>query len=294
MSTSEHSNSTAAADNHPATTAPSEEARGQAKEKKSLFSETLILAALPVVAYAMAYRFEVGFCQEFRIPTFLIEIALTDVLGALGVLLSILVMYFLVIGFLYSRLLRRLSSSPFKRRAFSAAFFLVLLLAFIGLARPSMGELLSSVVVDLVLWGLLEILSPTITSGELANVITLRFHVLDLQLMLAVLCLVIVIEAPTVGRGMARRQMEFLVSASDGALVVLRQYGQKWIVGRLTNDHRDLLPEFRIVAPAAPNVDEGDAFQLKHIGPLRISHGDPGATTKRHSPAASTGDSGES
>jgi hypothetical protein len=70
---------------------------------------------------------------------------------------------------------------------------------------------------------------------------------------------------------MARRQAEFVVSAKDETLVVLRQYGDWWVVGKLSDDHKSLDPEFRIVAPGTPTLNEAESFRLKQLGPLRVT-----------------------
>ena len=236
-----------------------------------------MLAALPAIAYAIAYRVEVGYCRQFRIPTYLIKIALPEVLNTLAIMLFVLILLLVVTSLWYVRLSKRLNLAPIRRATFSALLWVLVFLVFLVLARPTQDEIFHSGLVTAVLWGILEVTSPKVDEEPTV----LKFHLPSLQLMLAALCLLALLFSPTLGRGIARREAEFLVSTKDESLIVLRQYDQWWIIGKLSDDRKKLTDVFQIITPAAPRLAEAEAFQLKRIGPLRVTHNDTRPSLKR-------------
>lgn len=247
------------------------EAGSEERETKSLFSETLVLASLPAIAYGVTFGVEFGFCRYFRIPASLIEVSLSDVLVTLGMMVLMLLFGYVVLHSGYLRYRRsRLGFSTLKRAFVFALFWILLTLAFLWVARPSLSEIAASVLVGLIIWRLLEATPTTSEKRDDDEVYVLQFHLPSLQFLVALLVLALVFVSPVVGRGVARRKVDFLVSATHPNQVVLRQYGDYWIVGSLSAGRRHLESELRVVAISAPNLEEAETFRLEPIGPLRV------------------------
>lgn len=245
----------------------------QEKRLKSLFSESLVLAGIPAAAYGVAYGMEVGFCREFRIPRYLITIELTDVIIALTGLLTPLGILFLAARFLYSRLRR-------SRAGFRAGVRVAFLLLLCGLAvvvmtfprLPTLSELGATVLAAMALRVVWHTLNIVVEDKDSQTRMTASYNLVELQAALVLLLLVALVVSPVLGRGVARRQTEFLVSTTTKDLVVLRQYGDYWVVGTLSTDSTYLEPEFRIVSlSAASTLSEAEPFRLANVGPLRPS-----------------------
>ena len=60
------------------------------KPLKSIISETLIIAIIPVVSYAATFAYESGYFGYFKIPIELIIISIIDTFNALFYILSVL------------------------------------------------------------------------------------------------------------------------------------------------------------------------------------------------------------
>lgn len=59
-------------------------------ENKNFFTETILLSAIPIVAYGFAYFFESGYLSKFGLPDFIITISIERFFYALSVFLFII------------------------------------------------------------------------------------------------------------------------------------------------------------------------------------------------------------
>lgn len=251
--------------------ADASEAGSEKREIRSLFSETLVLASLPAIAYAVTFGFEFGFCRYFQIPASLIEVSLSDVLVTLGTMVLMLLFAYLVIHSGYQRFRRsRFGFSTRKRALVFALFWVLLTLAFLWVARPSLSEIGASVLVGLVIWQLLEATSTTTVKRGDNREYVLQFHLPSIQFLTALLLLALVFVSPVVGEGVARRKVDFLVSVTDPTRVILRQYGDYWIIDSFSAGNGHVDSEFRVIAISSPHLEEAEAFRLEAIGPLRV------------------------
>lgn len=70
----------------------------QGNKKRFKIHEAILAILIPLYGYLLAYLFEWGFCTRFGIPTYFIEITLTNVLYILVLLILMLLIFYLYFG----------------------------------------------------------------------------------------------------------------------------------------------------------------------------------------------------
>ncbi|HUU46290.1 MAG TPA: hypothetical protein VM118_11225 [Acidobacteriota bacterium] len=255
------------------------------KSASAWISEGLIIAGLPAFSYALAYAYEEGYCSVFNIPAQFIEVGLSDVLLALGALISGVSVVFLTANLLYMWFLPRALSSPLGRSLARISLVALLILGIIVLSalRP----------MELIIYGglflffiVMELLFPLLTQrkeqsysaklagqeeieGRVDTLYDLLNRSMGRQAMTLVFSVILLLACSFyAGVGRARRQQDFLMPVGAPNFVVLRQYSDRFIMGRLSGDGNMLAAEFRIEPLAGSNVRFPESFQLKRIGPL--------------------------
>jgi hypothetical protein len=98
----------------------------ETKTQRSWLTEGILLALLPVVSYAIAFTYEVGYFEHFGLPFSLVQIGITgSIIAFFSLLMSIFILYML------AELLNPLWGiipHPVRGRARTYAFFLFLII----------------------------------------------------------------------------------------------------------------------------------------------------------------------
>lgn len=250
-------------------------------------SEGITLAALPAIAYAIAYRYEVGFCSTYRIPTHYIEVTITSVLSALAVLVAGLSATFWIANLIYMLTSRTAMNTPLGRANAFSLFITLFLFTIILISWPPswvefvIAAVLMTFIAIQYVWPLFTQRDKPTYSEKLQgqeeierqfeSIFDLMYRKVgrNIYLMLWVI-FVLLLLANVAGRGQARRQRLFLASVANPQMVVLRQYGGNYITCRLANDMKTTTTEFRVMSVAGTDLSESHAFALVRIGPLQI------------------------
>jgi hypothetical protein len=177
------------------------------------------------------------------------------------------------------------ASSPLGRSIAFAAAVSLYILALVLLERPTRLELGAYGFLLLFFW-FFEFVFPLITQRAKRGYLTKLAAqeeverkvetLIDLllrrvgrpQALVIVTLGLLLVFAHAAGRGQARRQRDFLVPASEPSYVVLRQYGDRFILGKVQEGGATVGREFRILVPAGEQASSSESFLLKRIGPL--------------------------
>ncbi len=105
---------------------------------KSIFSEAILLAVIPGVAYGMAYLYQSAFCKVYSIPTALIDISTSSVLAIVFGLCSFLVVPFFFIDAFYKHF-AEVGRSAITRAIGSVLRDTIILTIILILLRPTVS-----------------------------------------------------------------------------------------------------------------------------------------------------------
>lgn len=257
--------------------------KDKGKSANLLVQQGLVVAAVPLIGYAMAFVYEVGFCSEFRIPREFISINLTTVFIAVGALLGVIAaIYFLVNMFLIvvpkpkNRVLRRELSAFYA----VSLIILVIVIIFWGLWLE-----LISVAVLFLFFVFFIFVFPLITQRkgsyleklEAQRRVDSQFKTIEdylisflgirniIMLMLVVL---VVMFSYIAGIAQAKKQTEFMVPSTYPNSVVLRVYGDNMICAPFNRTDNTTQKRFFI-------IEMGDSstplLNVEKVGPLQLA-----------------------
>lgn len=284
-------------------------ARNKVAHHKITVSETIILAALPIIAYAVVFSFEWGYFSVFKIP---LEFASFDLSRVFLALYSIIVIFFLVYLFTDS-ILSLISNQPesIRQRLSVLLIFIVGVLIYF-LIYSNVPEILRYlwifavvlVLPNIIIFFLLPLITQKSRKGYLAklqaddeviidttrrnassSVLDVISRIMDIRMIFALLLTgVIIFLAYDIGVSSALQQSEFRVVNTSPERVVL------WI----TNDQVICAPFDRVTKQINPSFivlklgeDSEIEYRLEKIGPLKVrtlSHYSPITTITPSSP----------
>jgi hypothetical protein len=254
----------------------------QSKNRRLIQELLAILTVMiPAIGYISAYLFEIGYCQHFSIPLYLINLDLTFVVLVIGITIIFLIVALLVLIFplVIRRAIRRISAGkvgPVWIRIITACLYL-LITVLLAIQHPL---LLYSFPVLLGCWVLIELydfLGPLITHRGRENYREkLLAH--DAQapgflagltvgkeiILLGIVLLLMVSLSYLEGTKIAATQKEFLVPASYPGYAVLRIYGDNIICVAYTDD-KHVKKEFTFLYQRQL---KSERYTLLPIGPL--------------------------
>jgi hypothetical protein len=253
----------------------------QSNRTQTLISEGLLLAAIPVIAHSIAFLYELGYCQFFGIPTFLISISATAIFIAAGTMLSIAWPIYSIIN-LCSMLVDPLSTPLIRAvtRIFIVTVPLIALLFLFGLDWPELYTAALTVLFIVIL----EFGTPLLAQRGKGNFSEkLRYqeefesqqkksHLSNVFSRLGVSSAIVFVTliyslfiAYSCGRAAAKKQESFLVLKETSNVAVLRIYGDNLVGAAYDGKSKKLTGEFllRKVGDAS-----SDSLTLQKIGHL--------------------------
>ncbi len=269
--------------------------------KRDRLSDTVVLFALPILAYLLTYLYELGYCSVFDIPWAFVSINPTSVIEGLGMilmsalgssliggmyLLALVTLGFVLVGLIDRRFLKlkqlfwdkigqlRITSG----RNLRSVFLGLLIICAWYLFRVPFGTLL--VVVVIVIWAIggaiyipkmireltSEILGRQAARRDDEGILEkvareLGFNVVDLILSFVFL----VVLSWGSGYYFANAQKEFLVPVDSPNAVVLKIYGDKVITAPFNRSTKVIEPQFKIRKP-----DSSELRLEDNVGPLHL------------------------
>jgi hypothetical protein len=223
--------------------------------KKSIITEGVVLATVPIIAYYSAYQYEVGYYRAFGAPENLISVDISTLIAFGSGALGIIYFLYVITDALWPSRLDKLSEMPWRKT------FLYLLLTFIC-------------------WWIL--LYHIFESGWVKSLLIPAYFVLLLffyrlfgksnaypKWILVLLILVSLLETISQGIGghNARTQRRFTVIESETNTFVIRKLGDNFLCSTYDPCSRTYVKHFQLI----PIKDEGLSLEYKDIGPLRSS-----------------------
>jgi hypothetical protein len=247
-------------------------------------SEGLVVAAVPAVAYLVAYVYEVGFAMRFGIPLDFIRVSLTRVLAIASALLGYGVAMLAMSE--YMAALYRWMEDRWSIIFLVAGFVTVFLMSYVVMDKRLSEALVSLMIVIIIYLSVLMFTSlpQNPQSGLLKKVIApsiiklpngSRIPRLKLYILVALL---ILFPSASWLEGLDRAQglTSFLVTPRSPEMVVLRTYGDEMICAPFDRDTREVYQSFVVLKVGDdPNL----MLHYEEVGPLR-PNGEPfGADT---------------
>lgn len=243
-------------------------------------SEGTVVAALPVLSYAMAFLYEAAYCQHFEIPRSFISVSLTSVFALFFALVSALFLVFALANLAFGILYPRAWQSPIGREIVSVVSVSLVFLGFLLLSRPPgvltyLGIFVFALALNLA-WplftqrGVRGYAAKAEAQAELERQAILGLdHALRSVtpaarriLFLAVLALV---ASHIAGGGEARSQKSFLVVPGVPERVVLRHYGSFLIAAPVNRLEHTVARSFTVIDVGA---DPKLTLNPEEVGPL--------------------------
>jgi len=245
-------------------------------------SQGIVVAAVPLIGYAMAFLYEVGFCGEFGIPLEFISVNLTTVFIAVGTLLLVVAIIFYVIS-----LLMMIPEPKHPVIRWQLSLFYVVLVMNLAVAIIFWGLWYELIMVAFlfaffVFW---IFVSPWITQKEGAYIKRVEAQrkvdsqaktIIDYVIryigwgnsFVIFLVLFFVALSYIAGISHAKKQTEFLIPSTYPNSVVLRVYGDNMICAPFNAENKEVQRDFFI-------IKMGDDSRLilkpEGIGPLTPS-----------------------
>ena len=242
----------------------------------------IIVAAIPVIGYGLAFLYEVGFCSAFKIPKEFITLNLTTVFVAAGSLLGVVFVLYWFAEFILMLLSMR--KSPLFRELRSFLIILLLSLGFV-IVWWGLWERVFFIAFILLWFAFLLFVSPLITQRDKRSYIEklqaqrkrdLETPVVILDSLVRLLgrgafiiifvVILLLVFSYAIGEAEALNQDEFLVPSTYPQAVVLRIYGENMICAPFDREQKEIQKSFFIIRM----TDEPrPMLQLQKIGPLR-------------------------
>ena len=246
-------------------------------------SEGLLIAAIPILGYSLAFAYEVGFATVFGIPIEFLTFELTKILTVAG-LLTILSPLVLLVGFIPAFLFRHSNLISRLVSPYIPSLIMIGILLYLHLTRWQ--EWITLVVV-MGVFAAVDFGAPLVTQRgkatysekllaenkefrkQLAGTIihNLVNRVGRTGLMAVLVVWLTVYSAYSVGRAQAFDQTHFLVPSTSPEWVVLRIYGDKVIIAPLDRTSGGVQKSFGILKLGE---DPSLVLSREKVGPLHI------------------------
>lgn len=245
-------------------------------------SEAVGLTGVPALAYAMAFLYEMAYCWHFDIPLHFIQLSTAQVLVVAVTLFLGLWPLFAIINLLASTIGRTKLTTHRQLQVARAIVVGLVLGAIALLVQPSFIELLFVVGVGAVI-GFLDFGFPLIFQREKATyeeklaaqdaIETSTFSIFDALTVLPVAGRFVAIGAVLLlmcsyfhGVGVASRQTKFMVAVSHPDMIVLRQYGDNFILAKFDRETKKVQREFAVLP-----VSSDTRLTLEKLGPFTLN-----------------------
>jgi hypothetical protein len=253
---------------------------GETRKGRAWFSEGLIIAATPVLAYMITFTYEVGFAAFFGIPSEFISLNLTSfflVAFYLGLMVAFLLATAgMVLIFTPAR------DHPLYRRVLSVLPLSLLAVGYIVMFQSYWREW-AAILPGLVILILLVFVLPAVVHRDKGKyvdrlraadqVVSKSASVFDRVMEKGgttvvagfLYAWIILSLSHAAGRSSALWQREFLVTSTSPEMVVLRVYGDNLIAAPLDRERKKVQRSFVILKMAA---DPKLQLRLERVGPL--------------------------
>lgn len=250
--------------------------------RRSWFSEGLFLALGPVAGYLVTYTYEAGFSSAYHFPLSFISLSVESVLLAAGGLIVAVSMLFMSFNVLVMSAARRGSLGPIARAVYFVVAPVAIPLAIIVvLYGPHWREWIPVAVVFAVITAL-HFGFPIFSGGpgsygdrlaaheksdaDLPDVGILVAKRLGWPATLAVFYFpILLLTTWHVAKAKALNEVDYLVIPEIPQHVVLRQYGDRLILGALADSTGTLTGGFRVVSVSATG---SVSLERRRVGPL--------------------------
>lgn len=248
-------------------------------KKSSIISDTILIAAIPPIAYLFAFVFEAGYAHVFSIPRELISISLTNVFVA-GSSFLVIGIFLLILLNLISQILPDTSNPVGRAIAVLIPLFLTTLAYVFYVLGTPLSSSLSGLLIAWIFILFSQFVFPLISqrdktsypkkldaqakleeSGILGN-LAHRFPQPYLLVYYLGLALYITFYA---GQSSAFKQRDFLVANTDPQCIALRVYGEKAVCAHFNPNTKQVFAEFIILHLSDSN---GQEFTLESLGPV--------------------------
>ncbi|HLQ64429.1 MAG TPA: hypothetical protein VK201_06950 [bacterium] len=243
-------------------------------------TEGIVLAAIPVMAYVLAFGFEYGYYIAYRFPQELISVDLNRVFVA-GVIFLAGVLFVVILATLALALLP--SDHPLARAVAQALTFVLLYLVFLTYEGrfDVFGKILGLALVAYLLY---KFAVPVVTQRDVVGYVhkyqhqeeAKQLHPTLLRAMLhaigplpatilAYFCIAVILSV-TLGWYLATEQVYYFVVAGPPEQVVLRIYGDSLILAQLDRPSRQILRQYTVLRRTTATV----TLREERIGPLTV------------------------
>lgn len=235
---------------------------GTSEGKKALwFSEGVIVAATPLLAYALCFIYEAGYCNYFLIPASVIDISFSTVMKTLGFIVIFGFVLIWTITFFLNLYRKKPDVLAFRILALALTVVIFVVLPLIIYGYDRICCVVVSAIIFIVALGLFvePLLFCRDVKGyrnklkaskerrslvffgrgifpKLPKPIGLVFSVVFLSLFFSFLG----------GLGFAEKQEIFLVTKSESEMVVLRMYSDRVICGHF-DDEKKIITGFSVI-----------------------------------------------
>jgi len=220
-------------------------------------SEGITLALSPIVAYFLAYQYEVGYFAFFGVPTELISVDTTTLLVIGSAIVGFLTILFQFGGMLIGMTPERLLKLPGKVRPFVILFlgFLAMWLVFSMFLNFRWREAIA-VPAGVSLMVLMQYLSARYGMNR---------TIPDKVFTLLIIAILGVLLFRAIGKWNAENQRSFAVLPDQPGSFVIQKMGDRLLLGTYDENTRTALKTFRI----SPLGDQSVAIEKRDIGPLQ-------------------------
>ena len=220
-------------------------------------SEGITLALSPVIAYFLAYQYEVGYYEFFGVPTELISVGTIDLLAIGSAIAGFLMILFQIGDMLIGMTPERLLKLPGKVRPFVILFlgFLAMLPVFAFFLNFRWREAIS-VPAGITLMVLVQYLSARYCKNR---------AIPDRLFTLIILAIFGVGLFRAIGKWRAENQRSFVILTDQPGSFVIQKMGDYLLLGTYDENSRATLKTFRIL----PLSDQPVAIEKRDIGPLQ-------------------------
>lgn len=255
------------------------------KKTKKDIPATILVILIPAVGYAMSYLYEFSYCEYFDIPKDLVVVSTTSILLAIIGILSafgvIFLSFYWFIGIIDSKSIL----TPLRRSFLRIGLLLICLLGMHLLSPIPKFEWVIAFVV--IFFAFFEFVFPLISFRKVEGYSAKleaqernesNYPVVHEKLLstfsvsskiLIWLSLVLICAANLRGSGKAQTQLKFLVLVEEPNFVVLRKYGDYFILGRIDRSSKTVYPEFKFLEFKGADALKIPSFRWENVGPLK-------------------------
>jgi hypothetical protein len=252
---------------------------GPSENKKALwFSEGVIVAATPLLAYALCFIYEAGYCNYFIIPASLIEVSFSTVMKTLGFLIIFGFVLIWTITFFLNLYRKKPDVLAFRILALALTIFTFVVIPLLIYGYDKACCVLVSVIIFIMALGLF--VEPLFfcrdvkgyrnklkASAERRSLLFIGRDIFPkLPKPIALIVPIIFLSlffSFLGGLGFAEKQEIFLVTKTDPEMVVLRIYKDTAICGHF-DDEKKVITGFSVMDIKSPPLD----LEWRKIGRL--------------------------